>query len=38
MLQENEIKFAFSEEVLEVGDILLMNTYHKRQRRLTQIE
>lgn len=34
MLQEGEIKFAFNEEALQVGDILLMNTYHEQQRRL----
>lgn len=34
MLQEGEIKFAFNEEVLQVGDILLMNTYHEQQRRM----
>ena len=34
MLQEGEIKFAFNEEALQVGDILLMNTYHEQQRRM----
>lgn len=34
MLQEEDIKFAFNEEALHVGDILLMNTYHEKQRRM----
>lgn len=34
MLQEQDIKFAFNEEALHVGDILLMNTYHEKQRRM----
>ena len=32
MLQESEIKYVFNEPVLQVGDILLMNTYHEGQR------
>lgn len=36
MLTEDEIKFVFNEEALQVGDILLMNTYHEHQRRLMQ--
>lgn len=32
MLQESEIKYVFNEPVLQVGDILLMNTYHEEQR------
>lgn len=33
MLQKDEIKYSFDTRVLEVGDILLMNTYHEGQRR-----
>lgn len=32
MLQESEIKYVFNEPVLQIGDILLMNTYHEGQR------
>lgn len=36
MLTEDEIKFVFNEDVLQVGDILLMNTYHEGQRKKMQ--
>lgn len=32
-MKTEEIKFVFNEPVLQIGDILLMNTYHERQRR-----
>lgn len=32
MLEAEDIKFVFNEPVLQIGDILLMNTYHERQR------
>lgn len=34
MLSETEIKYVFNEPELQVGDILLMNSYHERLRRL----
>lgn len=32
MLKEDDIKYVFNEPELQIGDILLMNTYHERQR------
>ena len=32
MLKESQIKYVFNEPALQIGDILLMNTYHEGQR------
>lgn len=36
MLRWEEVKFVFNESALNVGDILLMNSYHERQRAKVQ--
>lgn len=36
MLKWEEVKFVFNESVLNVGDILLMNSYHEGQRKKVQ--